>query len=450
MSKWVLLIGLAVVLLGGGGAWFAVHQEAPATQFRTVAVARRDVAATVAASGTLEPEEVADVGARVNGQILGFGPDKDAPGRSIDRQSNVTAGQVLAKIDDRPYQFTLEKARAEVDSSKAAIVKAQADLEQMHAKLFQATADWNRVNGPAAKSAGISDQERDQYQSAQMVAQANVDDAKAAIEQAKTTLAEDDAALRQAQQDVDYCTIYSPVTGSVIARRMNAGDMVNTSMSAASLFLIAKDLRRMQVWAAVNEADVVRIHPGQPVTFAVDAWPGQTFHGVVIKGRNDAQMNQNVVTYPVEIAVDNTDGRLRPYMTANVQFVLDPRTHVQTVPNAALRWMPRDDQLAPGSDTDRAAPPPPPSAPSATQPTADADELRDRGTVWLDAGNGLVRPVRVRVGVSDGVISEVAGVDPDDLPDGSAVIVGEVDPTAEATAGGTSNPFVPQFGKRKK
>ena len=210
MPKWLVIVGLAVVLLGGG-AWYLSRQHEAVAEFRTAPVARQDLTATISATGTLEPEEVVDIGAQVNGQIISFGRDPEHPGRTVDYRSNVEAGMLLAKIDDRLYQFALENAKAEVDSAKAAIAKAQADLGQMQAKLVQATNDWSRVNRFPANASGISEQERDQYQANLLVAQANVADQKATIDQAKTTLAEDQAAVQQAQQNVDYCTICSPV-----------------------------------------------------------------------------------------------------------------------------------------------------------------------------------------------------------------------------------------------
>ena len=305
--------------------------------------------------------------------------------------------------------------------------------------------------GLADKAAGISDQERDQYRAADLVARANVQVEEASVEQAKTALSQTQASLQQAQQDVDYCTISSPVSGQIIARRMNAGQTVNSSYSAPSLFLIAKDLRRMQVWASVNEADVGHIHAGQAVVFGVDAYPGQDFHGVVDKVRYDVQMTQNVVTYTVEITVDNADGKLLPYMTANVRFQLDPRRHVQVVPNAALRWVPQSDQIMVDADAGNRPVPPPPAASAVPPPAAapPADDLRDRGTVWVQAGAGMVRPIRVRAGTTDGTVTEVAAEPGGTLADNTDVVVGETDASDGGDSGG-SNPFVPQWGKKKK
>ena len=244
MPKWLLILGLLVVL-AGGGAWFLAHHEQPVTEFRTVPVSRQDLQATITATGTLEPEQVVDVGAQVDGQIISFGADPGRAGKTIDYGSNVDANTVLAKIDDRLYRFDLDNAKAEVESAKAAVTKAEAALGQTQAKLFQATSDWNRARQLGTNS-GVSQSELDQYKANFLIAQANVADSDAAILQAKTAEGQSQAALKKAEQNVDYCTITSPVKGTVIDRRMNVGQTVVSSYSAPSLFLIAQDLRRMQ------------------------------------------------------------------------------------------------------------------------------------------------------------------------------------------------------------
>src|SRR5437870_2788359 len=141
--------------------------------------------------------------------------------------------------------------------------------------------------------------------------------------------------LRRARTNLDYCTSRSPVKGVIVDRRVNVGQTVVSSLNAPSLFLIAKDLTRIQVWVSVNEADIGNIHPGQPVTFTVDAFPNQIFHGQITKIRLNATMTQNVVIYTVEVTTDNPDGQLLPYLTANVRFVTGSRHSVFVVPNAA-------------------------------------------------------------------------------------------------------------------
>ncbi len=173
------------------------------------------------------------------------------------------------------------------------------------------------------------------------MAKANVGVDEAAIKQAEAT-------LRQSQINLGYCKIKSPVKGTIVDRRVNVGQTVVSNLSASSLFLLAKDLSQIQVWASVNEADIGRIQPGVKVHFTVDAYPNETFFGEVLQVRLNATMTQNVVTYTVVVTTENKDNaELLPYMTANLQFEIDRHEDVLKVPNAALRWKPRPQQIAP-------------------------------------------------------------------------------------------------------
>ena len=299
---------------------------------------RGDLQATISATGTVEPEEVVDVGAQVAGRIVTFGKDKN--GEEVDYGSVVEAGMVLARIDDALYAADAASAKAQLAQAKAAVQKAQADLGQMQAKLLQTENDWARAQklGP---SDALSQTDFDAARAAYEVAKANLAVGKAAIVQAQGTVAQAEATLKRALQNLSYCTIVSPVKGVIIDRRVNIGQTVVASLNAPSLFLLAKDLKRIQVWVSVNEADIGRIKPGQPVTFTVDAYPGEVFSGEVGKVRLNATMTQNVVTYTVEIITDNSSGKLLPYLTANVTFIVGERKNVLLVPNAALRWTPQ-------------------------------------------------------------------------------------------------------------
>ena len=164
--------------------------------------------------------------------------------------------------------------------------------------------------------------------------------AAAGINQAKAT-------LKSVQTDLNYCQIKSPVKGVIIDRRVNKGQTVVSALSASSLFLLAKDLSRVQIWASVNEADIGRIHVGQKATFNINTYPNETFEGTVSQVRLNATMTQNVVTYTVVVTTENKDGRLYPYMTANVNFEIERHDNVLKVPNAALRWKPRPAEIAP-------------------------------------------------------------------------------------------------------
>jgi len=410
--------------------------------FQTVPVTRGDLRVTISATGTIEPEEVIDVGAQVAGRIVVFGKDKN--GKTIDYGSEVEEGTVLAQIDDAIYAAETAQEKALLEQAGAGVVRAEADLNQMKAKLYQAKRDWDRAQqlGP---SDALSQSDFDAAQSAYEIAKANVDVGKAAIVQAKKTFAQAEASLKRAERFLSYCTIRSPVKGVIIDRRVNIGQTVVASLNAPSLFLIAQDLKRMQVWVSVNEADIGNISPGQPATFTVDAYPGVVFKGEVGKVRLNATMTQNVVTYTVEIITDNSDGKLLPYLTANVQFELSNRRNVLLVPNSALRWFPQPEQMAKeframvdgvvrsnGNGIEH-------------QSKAVAEQAGNKsrqGLLWVRDGN-YVRPINVNVGSSDGTMTEIEG---NEVKDGLEAIVGE---QQHMTDEKIVSPFTPQTMRSK-
>jgi HlyD family secretion protein len=219
---------------------------------------------------------------------------------------------------------------------------------------------------------------------------------------------------------------------------------VVAALNAPSLFLIAKDLRRMQVWASVNEADIGQIHKDQLVNFWVDAYPGQVFKGSVNQVRLNATMTQNVVTYTVEINTDNSDLKLLPYLTANLQFEVAKRANALLVPNAALRWLPPIREVAPEARSQFAQSQRRKSS-GAQEKSPDAEkESHDKGTLWV-ADAGFVRPLKVKIGMTDGAMTEITG---GDVKEGTEVVVGENHQNGDEA--GTTNPFAPQmFGGRR-
>lgn len=427
------LLGLVI----GSAAWYLGRGDGQTASFRTAAVKRGNLVATISATGTLEPEEVVDVGAQVAGQILNFGKDK--AGKSIDYGSAVEEGTVLAQIDDSLYAADVASTKAALELAQSSVLSAEANLGQMKAKLYQTQRDWDRAQklGP---SDALSQSDYDNYQSAFEVAKANLAVGEAAIVQARNTVDQAKANLQRAQRNLSYCTIKSPVKGVIVDRRVNIGQTVVSSLNAPSLFLIAKDLKRIEVWVAVNEADIGNIRPGQQVTFTVDAFPGQTFQGTVSKVRLNATMTQNVVTYTVEVITDNADGKLLPYLTANVQFIASRSENVLLVPNAALRWMPDNQQIAPDARSESSSVAG--QRPGRASATQDA-EAQIRGTLWTPDSN-FVRPIRVRMGPSDGTMTEVTGKD---LQEGTTIVTGVQTPEAGAKASGNTNPFAPQFAR---
>jgi HlyD family secretion protein len=430
----LLLIVLAVFWFWRGSG----HRSMP---YRLASVVRGNLEAVISATGTVEPEEVVDVGAQVAGKIVAFGKDKH--GKPIDYGSHVEAGTVLAHIDDSLYAADVSQSKAQLGQAKANYQRSQADLGQLRAKLVQAEADWQRAQqlGP---SEALSQADFDAARSAYDVARANLNVGQAAIVQAKEAVSQAEASLAKAKQNLDYCTIRSPVKGVIIDRRVNTGQTVVSSLSAPSLFLIARDLTKMQVWASVNEADIGNIHPGQPVTFTVDALPRKTFQGVVGKIRLNATMTQNVVTYTVEVNTDNSSGVLIPYLTANLKFIVSERKNVLLVPNAALRWIPPPDQVAPSAQQPAGRRK---AGESAAQPTKAAPATQDevpRGTVWLPEGS-YVKPVKVQLGPTDGSATEVQS---QDLHEGMQVVVGEQQKEEQGPES-TGSPFTPQIFKKR-
>jgi HlyD family secretion protein len=273
---------------------------------------------TVSATGTVEPAEVVDVGAEVAGRIESFGADprgKTDPryrGKPIDYGSPVEEGTVLAQIDAALYVVRVEEA-------KANCLRTEAELDQAKARLELAEDQWQRARKGAA-TAAASDLDS---------ARINSKVARAGMAVAEAGLAQSRAALKAAEINLGYTTIKSPIKGLIIDRRVNIGQTVVGSLNAPSLFLIAKDAEKLQVWASVKEADIAKIHQGQAAQFTVDAFPREVFHGKVEQIRLNATMVRNVVTYTVVVTTDNPGGKLLPYLTANVQFEAAPRGDAQ-------------------------------------------------------------------------------------------------------------------------
>jgi HlyD family secretion protein len=412
----VALLGLAAIVLG----WSWRARNGHTLLLTTAELKHGDLTVTISATGTIEPIEVVDVGAQVAGLIKGFGKDKS--GNTIDYGSLVEENTVLANIDDSVYAADLALARAQVEQDKAGELSAAASLEQMKAKLIQAEAEWKRAQ-ELSRSKLISSSDYDTYKANYEIARANISAGEAAVAQAKAATVQAQAQLDKAQRNLDFCVIKSPVKGVIIDRRVNIGQTVVASFNAPSLFLIAKDLTKMQIWVAVNEADVGRVVPGTPVTFTCDTFPGREFTGTVGKVRLNATMTQNVVMYTVEVNTENPGNILLPYLTANVRFVVRSETNALLVPNAALRWSPSSPaQIAPEFRSWKS-----------TDPRA--------ATVWLKESE-FVKPFAVKAGATDGANTVLLT---DALHEGEEVVTGETVQTADS---GAKNPFIPQFRKR--
>ena len=477
-----LLVILVLLIAGGAGATalYARYGSADAApQFRTAEVTRGDLMVTISATGTVEPEDLVDVGAQVVGRIEALGPDVMAAakqqGQHVDYTSQVEENAVLAEIDDAVYL-------AQRNVAKASLERAKADLLQLMARRDQAAADWGRAQElrnlkrtnlvPAGLSSSeprpikaIADSDYDLARFNYGAAEANVKVGEAVVQQ-------QEASLELAETNLSYTVIRSPVKGTIIDRRVDIGQIVVASLNAPSLFLIAKDLRRMEVWTSVSEADIGRLQVGLPVQFKVDAYPQRTFHGKISQIRLNASMTQNVVTYMVIVTAENSDLKLLPYMTANpVKFVVDKRKDVLLVPNAAVRWEPRPEQMAPevespaethagnpplAAQSTRAQADEPRASSGAAHPGAQGDakppseqpilteRMEDLGRVWVIDGD-KVRSLDVTLGPSDGSYTEISG---EGIHEGLTVVVGQA--RAEAATEAAANPFLPRFPRRPR
>ena len=251
----------------------------------------------VYAVGTVEPEDAVDIGAAVAGTVSKV---------FVNFNSVVRKGELLAQIDDPAYAVRLNMAKASLQQAHANMALKEADYR------FQAKS-LERIKALVGNGA-VTNEALD-------VQQLHCDSARAALAGAEAEVSLREAAVQLAMLDLAATKIISPVDGIVIDRRVTEGQTVSQS-TPAGLFLIAKDLHRMQLWISVNEKDIARVRPGQDVQFRLDAFKNDVFTGKVTKVRLNAAMNHNIVTYTVEVGFENSDGRVLPYMTADAQIAV--------------------------------------------------------------------------------------------------------------------------------
>lgn len=452
-----------VVIAGAVFAWSQFSDSAQEeVRLRTTKVARGDFVSKVQATGTLEPQELVDVGAQVTGEILEFGTDVN--GNRVDYGSEVKAGQLLARIDDTIVELAIRRAEASVAQAKAQIQSAEASVAQSQANNNKAQRDLER-----AKKLGVGDalsqMDYDQYVTAAETSAANLQAAQAQIAQAKAQLQSAEAQLESELRNRDYTRIETPVDGTIIVRQVNVGQTVVSSMNATTLFLVARDLTKMQIWASVNEADIAKVHPGQEVRYTVDALPNETFTGTVNKIRPNATMSSNVVTYIVEIDIENPDRKLLPYMSANANFIVDERKDVLLLDETAFTFTPTEEMIAEPWRTqmkERMAGggrgPRPEGAPAgegrAPEGADSPERQRPEGEpamIWKKQGEQVV-PVRVRRLLSDGTRSVVQAGRDETLNEGDEIVTGimKVTPQAAAADTGGNSPFGMQRPKRRE
>ncbi|MES2884664.1 MAG: efflux RND transporter periplasmic adaptor subunit [Pseudomonadota bacterium] len=361
----VLALGALLLLLGGWKALAALRADDEQLKFITAPVLRGPLVARVTATGSLSARVTVQVGSQVSGRIQAL---------SADFNSTVKKGQVIARLDRQLFEAGVEQARAN-------LAAAQGNLTRARAEAADAERQARRADELHEQKL-VSQAERDTVRS-------NAESAQAGVAAAEGLVAQARAALSQARINLDYTVITSPTNGTVISRNVDVGQTVAASLAAPILFVIAEDLRKMQVHTSVAESDVGKLKEGMPVVFRVDAYPGEGFSGELTQIRNAPQLAQNVVTYDAVLNVDNTDLRLKPGMTANVSFITAQRQDALLVSNAALRFRPSAELLK--------------TTLSAPQAQATAQQR----TLWVLRA-GLPAPVLVEVGISDGSRTEIS------------------------------------------
>jgi RND family efflux transporter MFP subunit len=378
-------------LLADLDVWLTAAQERDGpgkAGFQTLPVKRGNLAGTVRAGGVLMPEETVEVAGMVSGVIQILGPDPRDAKKTIDIGTPVEEGSLLCQLDPGLFKIRVEQEKAKLEL-------ARAELLVNETRLTQAEKDMQRAKELAAQKL-LPQAEYDRQIGAHQIAKANL-----AVAKANAALAE--ANLKEAETHLSYTTIKSPIKGIVIDRRVNVGQTVSPGLNAQGLFLIARDLKKMEVWVTVPEGDVGLVKAGQEATFTVAAYPGKTFTSKVSGPPGPrAFTGKEGVTFLVAVSVDNADGKLLPDMTADVRIEVGARKDVLLVPSAALRWLPRAEQIAPDAREDilRAG--------------------RHQDCVWVE-DKGLVRPIFVQRGLSDGALTEIVK---GDLKEGMQLVVG--------------------------
>lgn len=400
-----LIWGIALSAIVGTATvyWIRVDVSAAPTELSTASVSRGDVVATVEATGTLQPLDTVAVGSQVSGIIASLGTDFNL---------TVKRGQVIATLDQAIFQ-------SQVDQARATTIRLTSDVEQASVQLEDAQLKLKRAEQLAAAQL-LAQQDVDTARSAARVAAAALTGAKAQLSQAE-------AALTQSTVNLSHTVVASPTDGIVLSRDVEVGQTVSAGLQAPTLFVIARDLTRLELQARVDESDVGSVKPGARVVFTVDAYPRKPFTGTVRLVRLQPVTVQNVVTYTTIIDVPNANGELRPGMTSTVSIETARADDTLRVPTAALRFQPGDDVLQ-HFPADAAA---------------NSGDPR-RSAIW-QLVEGRLREIPVTVSVSDGTQVAVAA---DSLVEGAQIVTGIVHAETAAAAAASGSPLVPNLPRR--
>src|SRR2546427_3793938 len=427
--KWLILAG-AVVVAGLFLTFGLNHNNAP--QHFTAKIEKGEIHDVVEATGMINAVITVQVGSQVSGTIAKL---------FVDFNSRVHKGDIVALIDPALLKGAVQQASADLENAKANLVAARANLEKAKAGLVQTKEDYDRAVG-MTKSAILTEQQLDLTKANYNSANAAGGGAAANVTQADAQVSQKQAALAVAQTNLNYTVIRSPIDGTVVARNVDVGQTVAASLQAPTIFTIAQDLTKMLVYAKTDESDVGNIKVGKPVTFKVDAFPKETFRGVVSQVRMNATTVQNVVTYDTIIEFANPDLKLFPGMTAYVTIPVETVQNVLKLPNTALRYKPpmsaeeilaiykqygiavnerkkgsNDSSSSDGTGQGGGGTQNQPRTPRA-----------DTAVVWKLHSDNTMEPVKVSLGITDHSYTEVRTIAKGELMEGDELIIRSVVP----------------------
>ena len=389
----------AVALLTAAGLWALRGRQH--IEYLSVKIDRGSIHDVVEATGTVHAVVLVQVGSQVSGSITKL---------YADFNSQVHRGDIVALIDPALFKGALDQAIADLDTAKSNVVASRESVLKAEAALLQSKLDFERTQRLVEKHF-LADQVLEQSRATYDGATASLGAAKAGVVQADAQVRQKQAAVSIARTNLEYTIIRSPIDGTIVARNVNVGQTVAASLQAPTIFDIAQDLKKMQLYAKTDESEVGRITVGKAVTFKVDAFPRTLFHGVVSQLRMNPTTVQNVVTYDTIVDFDNPDLKIFPGMTAYVTIPVASVENVLRVPNTALRFEP---PLPPAEIRRLYQPyairPDETSTLDGTSGTAGGSSGSDSAVVWkLASGNGL-EPVQVTLGITDHAYTEVAAV----------------------------------------
>lgn len=461
---WLIVIGL-VAGTAGFVLWKPTGGNASDQAYRLGTVDRGSITASVRATGTLNPVTTVLVGSQLSGQVVEIMADYNTPVKEGQVVARLYAEQIKSRRD--AALADLAQAKADLDTKRAQIDKARSALQRAEAQAADLRAQRDRTQAQLAEARRNLDRQQElttravgtqtaleqattqlDVQKANLASaeaqiasneaeteglKADLALAEAGVKSAEAIILQRQAKLKDIEIDLARTEIKSPVDGVVVKRDIELGQTVAASLAAPTLFTIAQDLREIDIYANIDEADVGRLKDGQKVTFTVNAYPNRTFEGSVRMVRLSAQTVQNVVTYTAVIGVRNEDQALLPGMTANLQIVTDEREDVLRVPNAALRFRP----AAGVASSEPRAVAQDGQSPRRRVRNRDAELQADEGSsgrIYRVGQDGNPQVVHVRLGATDGAYTEILR---GDVQEGAAIVIGAQRSDAAADANGS-------------